>query len=163
MSVSRFLAAMLVAGLLQFSFFHRFRVAGAGPDCLLIVCVYVGLNAGASWALVGPFSCGLLKDVLGAGRFGLHGLLFLCVGYVLNRHCRHLAHGGAGVRTVLVGASALVCSGAAICWELASRRGGGAAPLLVQLPVGAVYTMLLSLPAAVILKKAKVCKAKYDF
>jgi rod shape-determining protein MreD len=78
----RIVAIVIVAVLLQLSFFSQVEVFRVSPDILPVVVVSLGLLGGSMLGAVTGFSVGLLVDCLLVEALGATSLVLISVGYL---------------------------------------------------------------------------------
>ena len=78
----RLAAIVVLAALLQLSFFSRVELLHASADVLPVVVVALGLLGGSMTGAVSGFALGLLVDCLLGGPLGTSSLVLLSVGYL---------------------------------------------------------------------------------
>jgi rod shape-determining protein MreD len=83
--VARLALLILVATILQVSFFGRLSILGATPDVLPVIAVSLGLLGGAVVGAVSGFAIGLFVDLLLFATLGASSLVLLTVGYLGGR------------------------------------------------------------------------------
>ena len=74
-------AIVLVAILLQLTFFSYLSIFGTSPDFVVVVIAVIGLLGGAVIGAVTGFAAGLLLDVALLETLGVSSLVLLSVGY----------------------------------------------------------------------------------
>jgi len=82
----RLAGIVLLAVVLQVSFFSYLSVLGATPDMLPVVIVILGLLGGAVTGAVAGFATGLIVDSVLLQTLGVSSLVLLSVGYVAGRY-----------------------------------------------------------------------------
>lgn len=82
----RLAALVVVAVVLQVSFFSFLSILGASPDLLAVVIASVGLLGGAVVGAVAGFGAGLLLDSVLLQTLGGSSLVLLGVGYLAGRY-----------------------------------------------------------------------------
>ena len=143
---STFVVALLVAVVLQVSFFAWFSYDGVVPNLVLLVVVAAALSRGPELAAVLGFVGGLALDVVPpadhvAGRWALALVL---VGYLAGR-----VRDDAGRSTVAALATVLACSFVgtsvfALSGMLLQNPGVPAAEALRVIPIAMAYDLLLA-------------------
>jgi len=83
---ARVAVILLVAAILQVSFFSYLSLLGATPDVLAVVVVSLGLLGGAVIGAVCGFGAGLLLDSILLQTLGVSSLVLLAVGYLAGRY-----------------------------------------------------------------------------
>lgn len=73
---------ILICYLLQTTLFFYIRLAGVVPNLLIIVVVSTAYLRGQRDGLFTGLICGLLSDMIFGSVIGLHGLLYMLVGYI---------------------------------------------------------------------------------
>lgn len=81
----RIAGILVVAALLQLSFFSHLRFIGAVPDFAVVVVVVLGLLGGAVLGAGLGFGLGLLLDALLVQTLGITSLVLLIAGYLAGR------------------------------------------------------------------------------
>lgn len=74
---------VILAALMQATFFCRFRVAGVKPDILLIIVIFSTFYFEGPFCLKTALFAGFIGDVLSGGIFGLNILTFGLCGFIL--------------------------------------------------------------------------------
>ena len=82
----RIAAILLVAVVLQASFFAFLRILGATPDVMPVVVTAIGLMGGAVTGAVCGFVAGLALDSVLLQTLGMSSLVLLSVGYLAGRY-----------------------------------------------------------------------------
>lgn len=77
---------LLVAVILQASFFAFLRILGANPDLMPVVITAIGLMGGAVIGAVCGFAAGVLLDSILLQTLGVSSLVLLSVGYLAGRY-----------------------------------------------------------------------------
>jgi rod shape-determining protein MreD len=80
--LARIVGIVLVAVLLQLSFFSKIELLQTSPDLLPVVVVSLGLLGGSMIGAVSGFSVGLLVDCLLVEALGASSLVLLSIGYL---------------------------------------------------------------------------------
>ena len=139
-------ALVLVALVLQVSFFPSFAYNGVVPNLLLLVVVAAALTRGAEFAMVLGFSAGLLVDLAPpadhvAGRWALALVL---AGYLAGR-VRQDAGQSALATIVTVAATSFVATSVfALSGLLLRDESVSVVQALQVIPVSVVYDVLLT-------------------
>lgn len=82
----RIAVIVVVAVILQASFFAFLRILGATPDVMPVVIAALGLMGGAVLGAVTGFVAGLLVDSVLLQTLGVSSLVLLTVGYLAGRY-----------------------------------------------------------------------------
>ena len=141
-----FLALVLVAVVLQVSFFAAFSFDGVVPNLALLVVVAAALTRGPEFAALLGFAGGLAVDLVPpadhlAGRWAL---ALVVVGYLAGR-VRHDAGASAGAAVVTVAASSFVGTSVfALSGMVLRDPSVPVAEALQVIPVSVVYDVLLT-------------------
>lgn len=129
---------------LQSAVAPRLAIAGARPDLLLIVVIFLGLFAPPREAAIGAWILGAGGDVMSVERFGLMALSYLLVALVVSSIRGHLfrAHGLTQFLVTLIVGLAI-----RFAWLIYERiaydpAAGVLYGLSVQVIWGALYTAL---------------------
>jgi rod shape-determining protein MreD len=77
---------LLVAAILQVSFFSFLNLLGSSPDVIPVVVVCLGLLGGAVAGAVCGFAAGFLVDSLLLQTLGVSSLVLLSIGYLAGRY-----------------------------------------------------------------------------
>jgi rod shape-determining protein MreD len=83
---ARLVALVLVAALVQVTFFSKIDLLGTNPDGAVLVVMCLGLLGGSVAGAVGGFSIGFLVDCLLMETLGAFAASLLAVGYVSGRY-----------------------------------------------------------------------------
>jgi rod shape-determining protein MreD len=109
---------LLVAVVLQVSFFSYITVFGASPNVISVVVAVLGLLGGAVIGAVCGFAAGLLLDSLLLQTLGISSLALLLVGYLAGRYRESFEIGGRAVAALLVGGLAALGAAAIAAIQL---------------------------------------------
>jgi rod shape-determining protein MreD len=101
---------ILVAVVLQNSFFSTLSILGATPDILPVVVVALGLLGGALVGAVCGFATGLLLDSALLQTLGVSSLALLAAGYLAGRYREGFEVTSSLVPPLLTGALALLAA-----------------------------------------------------
>jgi rod shape-determining protein MreD len=82
--VARVVALVGLLALLQVTFVSQLRVAGVGPDVLLLISVASGVAAGPDRGAIVGFAAGLGYDVFLQTPLGLSALVYCVVAYLVG-------------------------------------------------------------------------------
>lgn len=141
-----FLALVLVAGVLQVSFFGYFSYDGVVPNLVLLVVVAAALTRGPEVAAVLGFVGGLAVDLIPPSQHiaGRWALALVLVGYLAGRVRRD-----SGRSSVLALATVAVCSLVgtsvfALSGMLLQDGNVAVAEALRVIPAAVVYDLLLA-------------------
>ncbi|CAN5151511.1 hypothetical protein BH24ACT23_BH24ACT23_11340 [soil metagenome] len=108
----RIAAIVVVAVLLQISFFSWFQIFGASPDVVPVAVASIGLLGGAVVGGVVGFGAGFLMDSVLLGTLGVSSLVLIAVGYLAGRYRESFEIDSARAPAVLAGAlGALAAAG----------------------------------------------------
>ncbi len=138
---------VLVAVIVQVSFFSYVTVFGASPNLISVVVAVLGLLGGAVIGAVCGFAAGLLLDSLLLQTLGLSSLALLLVGYLGGRYRESFEIGGGMVAALLVGGLAML--GAAAFAAIQLLLGVDAEVSIVflrEIVVQGILAVLLALP-----------------
>lgn len=75
---------ILVCFLLQTTAFQRIALAGEVPNLILIVTVAIAYMRGKAEGMYVGLACGLLVDIMYGDVIGLHGMLYMFLGYFIG-------------------------------------------------------------------------------
>jgi rod shape-determining protein MreD len=137
---------VFVVAILQVSAFSAVRVAGGGPDVLLVTLVSIALLRGAVTGAIVGFAAGLIVDVTTLGTLGLTSLLLTLAGYWAGRYGETTGRSRAYAPLVAtVAATVLIELGG---YGLHSMLGEpvSARAILVALPATVLCSALLAYP-----------------
>ena len=141
------LVLIFILLLMQTTLVRWMDVAGARPDLLLILVLFVSLNARPDDSFLTSVLVGLCKDVYSAQRFGLYTLLFAAVGVAVNLVRKDLfkehfftqmlvAVACAGACNVVVSLVHMLTYGLWNGWHFLALSVAGAAYTAVVTPIG---------------------------
>lgn len=86
-----FLLIIVILGALQVTILDYLRIFHVRPDLLLITLVVASLNFDLRRAIIFGLFAGIIKDVFGAGTFGLNTLLFPLWSFLLFKLSRQIS------------------------------------------------------------------------
>jgi len=104
----RIAAMVVVAVILQASFFSFLSILGASPDVLFVLVAALGLLGGALVGAVSGFATGLLLDSLLLQTLGASALALLAAGYLAGRYREAFEIEGGFVPAAVAGALTLL-------------------------------------------------------
>ncbi len=141
-----FAVLLVVAAVLQLSFFAHFSLDGVVPNLVLLVVVAAGLVRGPELAALLGFTGGLAMDLLPpadhvAGRWALALVL---VGYLAGHVRRDARRSTALALATVAGASLLGTSVYAFSGMLLQDPGVPVGEALAVIPVSLLYDLLLA-------------------
>ena len=83
---ARFIITLVVAILLEVSFFPAWLSAPFIPNLTLFFVVHLGLREPFRWSnCLAAFLIGLIQDCFSGNYFGLHGFIYLCLYLLLKQ------------------------------------------------------------------------------
>ena len=100
----RIAAIVLLAVILQVSFFSYLSLLGATPDVLAVVIICLGLLGGGVIGGVCGFTAGILLDSILLQTLGVSSLVLLAAGYLAGRYREGFEISGRWVAPLLAGA-----------------------------------------------------------
>lgn len=109
---------VLLAVLLQGSFFSYLSIFGTSPDIVPVAIVAIGLLGGAVIGAVVGFSAGLLLDVALLETLGVSSLILLSVGYLAGRYRESFEIDSAFAPAAVTGALALFATAGLTAMQL---------------------------------------------
>lgn len=77
-------------------------IFGVGPQILLISVIFFSLRYGVLFGEIYGFITGLFLDMFAVSIFGVHGLVFMFVGYIYGNFSKKLNESKIGVQMLLV-------------------------------------------------------------
>jgi rod shape-determining protein MreD len=101
---------VIVAVILQTSFFSYLSILGATPYVVPVVIVAVGLLGGAVVGAVSGFAAGFLLDSILLQTLGVSSLVLLSIGYLAGRYREGFEFKGLGVPALLSGGFTLLAT-----------------------------------------------------
>jgi rod shape-determining protein MreD len=104
----RLAVILIVAVVLQVSFFSYIGLLGSSPDLLPVVVVSLGLLGGAVAGAVCGFAAGFLLDSVLLQTLGVSSLVLLSIGYLAGRYREGAAVSNRWTPALLAGALTLV-------------------------------------------------------
>jgi rod shape-determining protein MreD len=152
---ARLVAIVLLAVLLQLSFFSQIELLRTSPDILPAVVVAIGLLGGSLTGAVTGFSVGLLIDCLLVEALGATSLVLLSVGYLAGLYRERF-----DVTNALV--PPLLCMGLTLFAELAfgavQLMLGFDSPIsalvLRDVAIKSIYAFFLGIPIYIGIRRA---------
>ena len=75
---------ILVAFLLQTTFFHAIALADVVPNLMLVVTVSYGFLRGRTHGMWIGLVCGLMMDMMYGSVIGLYGFIFMTIGFFIG-------------------------------------------------------------------------------
>jgi rod shape-determining protein MreD len=99
---------VIVAVILQTSFFSYLSIVGTAPYLLPAVVVCLGLLGGAVVGAVSGFAAGFLLDSILLQTLGVSSLVLLSIGYLAGRYREGFEFKGLGVPALLAGGFTLL-------------------------------------------------------
>jgi rod shape-determining protein MreD len=114
----RIALVVIVAVILQASFFSYLSILGATPYLVPVVIVALGLLGGAVVGAVSGFAAGFLLDSILLQTLGVSSLVLLSVGYLAGRYREGFEFKGLGVPALLAGGFTLLGTTAFAAIEL---------------------------------------------
>jgi rod shape-determining protein MreD len=101
---------MVVAVILQVSFFSYLTLFGTTPDIIPLVAISLGLLGGAMVGAICGFVLGLLLDSVLLATLGVSSLMLLAVGYLAGRYREGTEIANTLVPPLLIGALTIAAS-----------------------------------------------------
>ena len=131
------------------------RWQGAPPNLVLLVAIFIAVNAPKDAALLGCFSLGVMQDLLTQTPLGLYALSYGLVGMfvVSTQQVVYREHPLTHFSLALVG-GLLTCL-VLFAHDLIHREGGGGAIPVASLVTTLIYTALLGPFVIGLLQRAK--------
>jgi len=114
----RIALVVILAVLLQVSFFSFVSILGATPYLVPVVVVALGLLGGGVVGAVCGFAAGLLIDSLLLQTLGVSSLVLLSIGYLAGRYREGFEIRGAAVPALLAGAFTMLAAAGFAAIEL---------------------------------------------
>ena len=138
---------ILVAVVLQVSFFSKITILGTSPNILPVVAVCLGLLGGAVVGAVCGFAMGLLLDSALLQTMGVSSLVLLTAGYLAGRYREGFDISNPLIPLALAGGLTLLATGG---FALIQVMLGVDAPVsfmvVRELLLQGVYAVLLMIP-----------------
>jgi rod shape-determining protein MreD len=146
---------IVVAVVLQNSFFSTLSILGAQPDILPVLAVSLGLLGGALVGAVSGFAIGLLVDSALLQTLGVSSLALLAAGYLAGRYREGFEVSSSLVPPLLTGALALL---AAATYAAVQLMLGVETPVsllvLREILVKGLLAVLLAVPIYPLVRRA---------
>jgi rod shape-determining protein MreD len=106
----RIAAILVVAVVVQLSFFSNLSFLGATPDALTVVVAALGLLGGAVVGAVAGFAVGILLDSALLQTLGVSSLALLAAGYLAGRYREGFELSGRARTALVVGGVTLIAT-----------------------------------------------------
>ncbi len=138
------LGAVVIAVLVQTTFFSSVRPFGVAPDLVLLVTVATARRLPVEQALLTGFTAGLLTDLLGSAPLGLHAMSLVVVAFLVVRFRDRLE---AHVPTTAVGVAVLTLVGMGLVITVGTLFGEDPVAdvsLLRRMALMPVYNLILA-------------------
>lgn len=146
---------LVLAVVLQVSFFSSISLLGAAPDVIAIVIASLGLLGGAMLGAVCGFLAGFLLDSILLQTLGVSSLALLLVGYLAGRFREGFELANSLIPPLVIGATALV---GATAFGVVQLMLGVETPVsllvLREVLVKALLAMLLAVPLYPLVRRA---------
>ena len=143
----RLAGIVLVADIIQVSFFSYLSILGATPDALPVVIAVLGLLGGAVTGAVAGFATGLLVDSLLLQTLGVSSLVLLSVGYLAGRYREQFEIDSVRAPALLAGGLTLLAAAGFIALQLMLGVEATVSLLVVrEVVVKALLAFLLAFP-----------------
>ena len=138
---------ILIAVVLQVSFFSLLSILGATPDVLPVVVVSLGLLGGAVLGAVCGFTTGLLADSALLQTLGVSSLALLAAGYLAGRYREGFEISSSLVPPLLAGGLTLLAAGTYAAIQLMLGVETPVSLLVLrEILVKGLLAMLLAIP-----------------
>lgn len=143
----RLAGIVLLAIVLQVSFFSYLSVLGASPDVVPVVIAVLGLLGGAVTGAVAGFATGLILDSVLLQTLGVSSLVLLSVGYLGGRYRERFEIGSALAPALLASGLTLLATAGFVTLQLMLGVEAAVSPLVVrEVVVKALLAFLLTFP-----------------
>jgi rod shape-determining protein MreD len=151
----RIVVIVVVAVLLQLSFFSQVELVRTSPDILPAVVVSLGLLGGSLAGAVTGFSVGLLVDCLLVEALGASSLVLLSVGYLAGLYRERFAVTNSLVPPLLCMGLTLVAKLSFAGVQLMLGVDAPISPLVVRdLALKSLYALFLGAPIYFLIRRA---------
>ena len=145
---------VLVAVILQVSFFSYLSLLGAAPDVLAVVVICLGLLGGGVIGAVCGFAAGILLDSLLLQTLGVSSLVLLGAGYLAGRYREGFEISNSLVPAALAGSlTALAAFGFAAIQLMLGVETDVSLLILREVLVKGVLAFLFALPLYPLLRR----------
>ena len=146
---------VIVAVILQLSFFSFLSILGATPYVVPVVVVSLGLLGGGVVGAVCGFFAGLLMDSLLLQTLGVSSLVLLSIGYLAGRYREGFEIRGAVVPALLTGGFTIIAATGFAAIELMLGVDATVSLLVVrEILVQALLATLLAFPLYPLVRRA---------
>ena len=150
----RIVAIVLLAVLLQLSFFSQVEVFRTSPDILPAVVVSLGLLGGSLLGAVSGFSVGLLVDCLLVETLGATSLVLLSVGYLAGLYRERFDVTNSLVPPLLCMALTLVAELSFAAVQLMLGVDAPISPLVIRdVAIKSIYALFLGAPIYILIRR----------
>lgn len=85
-----FILAILIAGIVQVTWFDFFKFFNTKPDFILVILILSFFSLNTKWAVFLAVFSGILKDSLTVNPFGINTVLFLCWFFLVKRIAKEI-------------------------------------------------------------------------
>jgi rod shape-determining protein MreD len=151
----RIVAIVLLAVLLQLSFFSQIELLRTSPDILPAVVVSMGLLGGSLAGAVSGFSVGLLVDCLLVEALGASSLVLLSVGYLAGLYRERFDVTSSLVPPLLCMALTLVAELSFAAVQLMLGVDAPISPLVIRdVAIKSIYAFFLGAPIYIGIRRA---------
>lgn len=154
-SAIRIALVVLVAVVLQISFFSYLRFFGTTPDIMPLVVITLGLLGGALVGAVCGFATGLVLDSALLQTLGASSLVLLTVGYLAGRYREGTEISNSLVPPLLIGALTMAAAaGFAAIQLMLGVRAPVSLLVLGQIVIQGLLAALLAIPLYPLIRRA---------
>lgn len=143
----RLVGILVLAVILQVSFFSYLSVFGVTPDVTPVVIAVLGLLGGAVTGAVAGFATGLVLDSVLLQTLGASSLVLLCVGYLAGRYRELFEIANSLAPALVIGGLTLLATAGFISLQLMLGAEAAVSFLVVrEVVVKALLAFLLAFP-----------------
>jgi rod shape-determining protein MreD len=153
--LARIVAIVVVALLLQLSFFSQVELFRTSPDILPAVVVSLGLLGGSLAGAVSGFSVGLLLDCLLVEALGASSMVLLSVGYLAGLYRERFDVTNSLVPPLLCMGMTLLAEASFAALQLMLGVDSPISPLIVRdMLIKSIYAFFLGIPIYLGIRRA---------